>query len=197
MFRSIKTALVVSALVTAYGVVRSPDGSKQLAEAEAAAGLARIKAAISGVCPALKTGDADSTALWSSVAGAAQTHRIDSALVLAVMAVESGCNLKARSKRGALGLMQIMPSTAKWLGVKDPSHPDENIAGGAKYLSMMVDRFGGNIQLAVAAYNAGPAAVMKSGNAIPQNKETQEYVRRVLLVYRELQRDPALQLKNI
>ncbi|HET9226109.1 MAG TPA: lytic transglycosylase domain-containing protein, partial [Thermoanaerobaculia bacterium] len=107
---------------------------------------------------------------------------LDPKLVQAVIQVESGYNHKARSHKGAMGLMQLMPATAQQLRVEDPYDPDENVRGGTQYLRHLVDRFPGRIDLAVAAYNAGPGAVERY-NGIPPYRETRDYVRRVLALY--------------
>jgi len=99
------------------------------------------------------------------------------------MKAESDFNPKAVSKKGAKGLMQIMPSNFKALGIKDPFNPRENVMGGALYLRQMLDRFNGRIHLALAAYNAGPDRVVRSGG-IPPIRETEDYVKRVMEYYR-------------
>lgn len=107
---------------------------------------------------------------------------LDPKLVQAVIQVESGYNHRARSHKGAIGLMQLMPSTASQLRVDDPYDPDENVRGGTRYLRHLIDRFPGRLDLAVAAYNAGPGAVERY-NGIPPYRETRDYVKRVLALY--------------
>jgi soluble lytic murein transglycosylase-like protein len=100
-------------------------------------------------------------------------------LVRAVMQVESGFNPNARSPKGALGLMQLMPSTIKQFGVKNPFNPIENVRAGVAYLRELLDRYQDNEELALAAYNAGPGAVDKHGQSVPPYRETQNYVAQI------------------
>jgi soluble lytic murein transglycosylase-like protein len=110
---------------------------------------------------------------------AADQHELDTNLLKAVIATESGGNAAAASNKDAKGLMQLIDSTAADMGVKDVWNPRENILGGAKYLRQLLDRFDGNLALALASYNAGPAAVEKH-RGIPPYKETREYVQKVM-----------------
>lgn len=113
-----------------------------------------------------------------------QKNGLDSAFVKAVIKQESGFQPKVTSSCGAMGLMQLMPATANSLGVKDAYDPEQNIAGGTKYLKGLLDRFGGDKSLALAAYNAGPNAVAKY-NGIPPYKETQNYVKNIMSMYQK------------
>jgi soluble lytic murein transglycosylase-like protein len=120
----------------------------------------------------------------SIIREAANYHGVDAKLVEAVIRVESDFRADAISPKGAVGLMQLMESTAAEMGVKDRKNPRENIFGGVKYLRNLLNRFNGNLEFALAAYNAGPAAVEKY-NGIPPYAETQRYVEKVLRAYRE------------
>lgn len=115
----------------------------------------------------------------STIEEHAAAHRIRPELVRAVIQVESAYNPRARSHKGAMGLMQLMPDTAADLGVVNPYDPEQNIRGGVAYLRMLLDKFGGNEELALAAYNAGPGAVSRYGDNVPPYRETQQYVDKV------------------
>jgi soluble lytic murein transglycosylase-like protein len=117
------------------------------------------------------------------------TWQVDPSLVKAIIANESGFNANATSKVGAQGLMQLMPSTAQSVGVRDSYDPAQNVAGGTRYLKGLLDRFNGDVRLAVAAYNAGPGAVEKYGD-VPPYAETQSYVANVLGSYAKYRTTP-------
>ena len=124
--------------------------------------------------------------LLAQIAQSAHNNQIDSELIHAVMHVESAYKVKAKSHKGAQGLMQLMPATANRLGVKNSYDPAQNIEGGAKYLRELLTLFNNDITLAIAAYNAGENAVIRYGNKIPPYKETQAYVPKVLNIYKTL-----------
>jgi soluble lytic murein transglycosylase-like protein len=112
----------------------------------------------------------------------AQKHRVDPRLVRAVISTESNWNAGAVSRTGALGLMQLIPGTAQQMGVTDAFDPAQNVDGGVRYLGMMLARYNGDVHKALAAYNAGPGAVDRSGG-IPRIAETQNYVQKVTSAY--------------
>ena len=123
---------------------------------------------------------AGSTSYDHLIAEAARKTSLPFHLIKAVIHAESCFDPRARSKKGARGLMQIMPDTAALMRVENPFDPRDNIMGGASYLKAMLTRFNGDLQLALAAYNAGPSAVERYNNNIPPYEETQEYVRKVM-----------------
>ena len=121
----------------------------------------------------------DKVQIQGLIAQVAREQNIDQSLLRAVVEAESDYNQNEVSKTGAMGLMQLMPSTAKELGVVNPYNPLESLTGGAKYLNQMMKKYNGNIELALAAYNAGPGKVNPS-QGIPDIPETKAYVNRIL-----------------
>ncbi len=169
-----------AALPRAAGGAGSPSAA---GGAEAPAGLAALQQAAARMGGAV----ADSLQRFGpEIASAARSTGVDPALLLAVMVNESGGDPQARSHKGALGLMQLMPGTAREVGVREPWQPAENIMGGARYLSRMLARFGQRLDLALAGYNAGPGAVERSAGRLPPFRETQQYVRKVTALYERL-----------
>jgi hypothetical protein len=123
------------------------------------------------------------TELEGTIAHHSRQHHLDPALVSAVIKAESDFDPDAISRTGAIGLMQLMPQTAERLEIRDPFDPEENIAGGARYLRYLLDRFNGNLPLALAAYNAGATRV-EHYRTLPPIHETRRYVKKVLRFYR-------------
>ena len=123
------------------------------------------------------------------VAQAARDFQLDQALLHAVIAVESDYDPHAVSERGAVGLMQLMPQTARRYGVRNPRDPAQNIRGGARYLRDLMEKFDNDLTLTLAAYNAGEDAVVRHGNRVPPYHETRSYVPRVLGYYRQYRHD--------
>ncbi len=120
--------------------------------------------------------------LSSFIRKTARRYSVDAELIRSIITVESGWNPYAVSRRGALGLMQLMPETLKELGVVNPYDPYENIDAGVRYLRYLIDRFG-NLRLALAAYNAGPTVVERYQD-VPPYRETKQYVKNILLLYK-------------
>jgi soluble lytic murein transglycosylase-like protein len=118
------------------------------------------------------------------IRAAATKYRLPEHLLLAVMAVESNYDHRALSEKGAMGLMQLMPSTAKDMYVDDAFDPAQNIEGGARYLRILANQYGGDPVQVLAAYNAGPEAVRRAGGTVPNIPETREYVRKVVELWK-------------
>lgn len=146
------------------------------AEREGPPKIRRIREA-----PALPSPIAERRMRYTALIDAeAARHDLDPELVHAVIRAESNYRSKAKSPAGACGLMQLMPATARRFGVTDIWDPEQNIRGGIAYLRFLVERFDGDLNLVLAAYNAGEGAVAKYGNRIPPYRETRTYVSRVL-----------------
>ncbi len=161
--------------VAGYRSVCSPGGSQ--------AQRARLRALASSQGVAV----ADTLRRFEpEIKAAAAESGLPPELLLAVVMEESGGDPQASSDKGAQGLMQLMPATAADMGVKDRNHPGENLQGGARYLSLMMKRYDGDLSLALAAYNAGPGNVDRAGRAVPAFQETRNYVDRVLKRYGDL-----------
>lgn len=118
----------------------------------------------------------------AAIEKAAARHNVDANLVRALVKVESNFNPNAVSRKGAMGLMQLMPQTARSLKVNNPFNPEENIDAGVRHLKHLLESYGGNVQLSLAAYNAGQGAVSRS-SGIPRYAETRNYVRRITSIY--------------
>lgn len=125
---------------------------------------------------------------WPFIQEASLAYQLPSELIHAVILVESNYNPRARSLKGAQGLMQLMPATAKRFGSADNWDPRQNILTGAKYLRWLMDYFGEDMELTIAAYNAGEGAVMQAGRKVPKFAETEKYVPKVLSAYRKAKR---------
>ena len=118
----------------------------------------------------------------AAIDAAAVRHNVDPSLVRSVVKVESNFNPNAVSRKGAMGLMQLMPSTARTLNVSNPFDPQQNVDAGVRHLRKLLDSYGGNVPLSLAAYNAGSGAVARSAG-VPHFRETQDYVRRITDLY--------------
>lgn len=145
-------------------------------------GLTRLAALPTRKPPTKPQREASETRFDTLIAKVALEHAVDPALVKAVIMAESGYNPNAVSKRGAKGLMQLMPRTAKALGVENCLDPEQNILGGVKYLRQLLDTFEGNVTLALAAYNAGRWTVKKH-RGVPPFPATRHYIKKVLKYY--------------
>jgi soluble lytic murein transglycosylase-like protein len=126
--------------------------------------------------------NANSTSIEAAIEEAAARHNVDPNLVRAVVKVESNFNPNAVSRKGAMGLMQLMPSTARELKVQNPFDPEQNVDAGVRHLKQLLENYGGNIKLTLAAYNAGAGAVARS-SGVPRYAETQQYVRKITNLY--------------
>lgn len=128
---------------------------------------------------------ASSVTYEDMIASTARQHQVSPLLVKAVIQAESGFNPRAVSHRGAVGLMQVMPATARSMGVNDYADPQRNIQAGVKYLKVLLELFNDDEKLAVAAYNCGPEALKRFNNQVPPFRETQNFVERVMTYYNQ------------
>lgn len=157
---------------------------KQLMQALRDLKLGRGSATKAPAQPSAGAQAAPSKRYGAIINDAARRNEVDPQLVSAVIGQESGFRADAVSRAGAMGLMQLMPDTARSLGVSNPFDPKQNVQGGTTLLRELLDRYHGQLDLALAAYNAGPAAVDKYGG-VPPFPETQAYVRNIMASYRE------------
>lgn len=158
------------------------DTAKIEAAAPKAAEKTTVASRVHDIYPMVNSQPLANPSLDAMISDAAKKYNVDPKLVSAIAAVESGGNQSATSEVGAIGVMQLMPDTAAGLGV-DPYDKQQNIEGGTKYIKSLLDTFGGDVEKAVAAYNAGPQAVKDYGG-VPPYRETQNYVNKVLDIYR-------------
>jgi soluble lytic murein transglycosylase-like protein len=147
------------------------------------AGYTPVRMATNSGLRGFSTGN---TTIDSFIVESGARYGVDPMLVYAVMHQESSFKVGATSHKGASGLMQLMPATARRLGVTNIYDPKQNIDGGVKYLRMLLNMFNGDVVLALAGYNAGEGAVMRYGNNVPPFRETQEYVRRITARYNQM-----------
>ncbi len=172
---------------------RLPELSRALAAYAEAGDSGEPGRSLGARAQALGGAAADTVRRWGDrIETEARRHDLAPELVLAVVVQESAGRPDAVSPVGATGLMQLMPGTAREVGVNDPLDPDQNIAGGTRYLAHLRERFGDDLELVLAAYNAGPGNVRRAGDAVPPFAETREYVRKVSELYGELEGSASL-----
>ena len=190
MFRPLTTLLVTIVLVGSAGTTeaqiytwRNADGVPVFSDTPRAPGVATVQ--VPGT-PAVRATHAalpvPGHSLGAIILREATRREVRPELVRAVIQVESAFDPRARSSKGAMGLMQLMPATAADLHVLDPYDPVQNIRGGVAYLRRLLDRYDGDEELALAAYNAGPEAVARHDNQVPPFRETRNYLHRVRLL---------------
>jgi soluble lytic murein transglycosylase-like protein len=180
----VATAAVVTAVPADAEVYRlkAPDGTVHFTNAPTDPQYRRMGAPSGSEAGWLRLPKGDTRPYMSEITEASNRYGIPERLVTAVIRAESGFNPRAVSRKGAQGLMQLMPATASTLGVRNSFDPRENIHGGVRHLRGLIDRFPGNLPFAIAAYNAGEKAVLAYGG-IPPYPETQDYVGKVMRFY--------------
>ena len=162
--------------------LKAPDGTIHFTNAPTDPQYRRLGIATGSEAGWLRLPQGDTRPYLNEIVEASTHYGVPDRLVTAVIRAESGFNPRAVSRKGARGLMQLMPATASNLGVRNSFDPRENIHGGVRHLRALIDRFPGNLPLAIAAYNAGEKAVLSYGG-IPPYPETQEYVAKVMRFY--------------
>ena len=177
-FRGWLGAAAVLVLMIGFLPRASAEGLKTRRRSDGVVVIYSVDGTASRQAPGLSQRRPAPEELVRMIEGAAREHRVDPLLVTAVIEVESAYDRRAVSPKGAQGLMQLMPETARELGVRNAFDAAENVQGGTRYLRQMIDRFDGSLELALASYNAGPEAVERYGG-VPPYEETENYVRRV------------------
>jgi soluble lytic murein transglycosylase len=178
------TAAILTADAAGAEVYRlkAPDGTIHFTNAPTDPQYRRLGVSTGSEAGWLRLPQGDTRPYLNEIIEASNRYGVPDRLVTAVIRAESGFNARAVSRKGARGLMQLMPATASNLGVRNSFDPRENIHGGVRHLRGLIDRFPGNLPLAIAAYNAGEKAVLTYGG-IPPYPETQEYVAKVMRLY--------------
>lgn len=178
------TAAILTADAAGAEVYRlkAPDGTIHFTNAPTDPQYRRLGVSTGSEAGWLRLPQGDTRRYLNEIIEASNRYGVPDRLVTAVIRAESGFNARAVSRKGARGLMQLMPATASNLGVRNSFDPRENIHGGVRHLRGLIDRFPGNLPLAIAAYNAGEKAVLTYGG-IPPYPETQEYVAKVMRLY--------------
>ena len=191
-----RIAEIESLIATASGAPAAPPATPPAPGGDGATFQAALDqatggtGAAAGATAATGSGAGANTPFAAEIDAAAAKYGVDPALLRGLIKAESGFNPKAGSHAGAQGLMQLMPATARALGCNDPWNPAQNIDAGTRYLKQQLDRFGGDVKLALAAYNAGPGAVQRYGG-VPPYAETQNYVQKVQAYAEEYRRQAA------
>jgi soluble lytic murein transglycosylase-like protein len=182
MLLSVCVGLVATPASAQIYAIRDENGVLTLSDKPLGAGAQTFAVRVASAPARVAAGGSEGvrSSQWDDVIDyRARVHGIRPDLVRAVIQVESAFNPRARSNKGAMGLMQLMPATARELGVRNAYDPLENIRGGVAYLRTLLDQFNGNEELALAAYNAGAGAVNKYGGTVPPYRETRDYVSRI------------------